>query len=198
MKINTKNIAVLIFTSSIIGFTYNYLNPDGISLIKTERILQFEDENPDTEDSIFTPESINENSASTIEEELSGIVSAGEKNIITTPKAFDQPIAIKLARAYELFNNGIKFIDARPKEEFDDGHIKDAINIPFYQSEQYENVLNKISKDEVIITYCSGEDCDLSIMLGDELFEKGYKKVYVFYGGWNDWLDAGYPVGRNK
>ncbi len=103
-------------------------------------------------------------------------------------------VAIKLPRAYELYKKGAKFIDARTKEEFAEGHIKNSINIPFYESEKYESVLSNLDKNKTIVTYCSGEDCDLSIMLSDELFEKGFKRIYIFYGGWNDWLEAGYPV----
>ena len=109
-------------------------------------------------------------------------------------KAFNEPKAIKLDFAYELFKDGIKFIDARPVEEFEVAHIKGAVNIPFYESEKYENALSKIPMDETIVTYCNGHDCDLSIMLGDELFKKGYKRVYVFYGGWNEWLSKKYPT----
>lgn len=197
MDINFKNIVIIIIASSIIGIAYNYLNPKGITLIKTERILQFEDENSglDNFDTIQQNLNINDDEIEKIDSENNPEL---KKPSVDVPSAFDTPVAIKLARAYELFNSGVKFIDARPVEEFAEGHIKDAVNIPFYQSEQYEDVLSKINKDEILVTYCSGEDCDLSIMLGDELFEKGYTKVYIFFGGWNDWLDAGYPIESTK
>lgn len=197
MNISIKNIIVLIFTSSIIGLAYNYMNPQGIPFIKTERVLQFEDENSNPNDSIAIPHNIDRNNDNLAEEEYSESKPPSEDAINELQSTFEQPVAIKLTRAYELFNDGARFIDARPKEEFAEGHIRNAINIPFYQSEQYEEQLNKISKEEILVTYCSGEDCDLSIMLGDELFEKGYKNIYIFYGGWNDWLDAGYPVVNN-
>ena len=34
----------------------------------------------------------------------------------------------------------------------------------------------------------------MSILLGNLLFEDGYKQVYVFFGGWVDWTNADYPV----
>ncbi|MFO7525545.1 MAG: rhodanese-like domain-containing protein [Ignavibacteriaceae bacterium] len=155
--------------------------------------MKFEDENSGlvNSDTIQQDLIYNDNEIEKIDSENNPELKKTSNDV---QSSFDKPIAIKLARAYELFNSGVKFIDARPVEEFAEGHIKDAVNIPFYQSEQYEDVLNNISKEEILVTYCSGEDCDLSIMLGDELFEKGYTKVYIFYGGWNDWLDADYPV----
>ncbi len=194
MTINYKNILLIVAASSIIGLAYNALNPKGIPLIKEERILHFENENseitdsrllelPDSEDIETDPDMKNREENSIVEELIDD-----------TPKPFSQPVAIKLSRAYELFKQGIKFIDSRSTEEFAEGHIKNSINIPFYESEKYDDVLNKIDKNEILVTYCSGEDCDTSILHGDELFNKGYKRVYIFYGGWNDWLDAGYPI----
>lgn len=194
MTINYKNIFLIVAASSIIGLAYNALNPNGVPLVKEERILHFENENSEIKDSrslelpdaeeIETGNDMKNREENSIVEEL----------IDDTPKPFSQPVAIKLSRAYELFKQGIKFIDSRSTEEFAEGHIKNAINIPFYESEKYDDLLNKIDKNEILVTYCSGEDCDTSILHGDELFDKGYKRVYIFYGGWNDWLDAGYPI----
>lgn len=197
MNINFKNIVFIIIASSIVGFAYNYLNPKGIPLIKTERILQFEEEDSGLDNSETIQQEFQSNDDDIEKMDSENNMSSSETSN-QLQRAFDKPVAIKLARAYELFNSGVKFIDARPKEEYSDGHIMNAVNIPFYQSEEYEDVLGNISKEDILVTYCSGEDCDLSIMLGDELFEKGYTRVYIFYGGWNDWLDAGYPIQSTK
>ena len=55
-------------------------------------------------------------------------------------------------------------------------------------------MLKKIDKKQQIVTYCAGSECDLSIVLGNVMFDRGYKKLYVFFGGWNDWLKAKYPI----
>ncbi len=187
MILNYKNIFLIIAISSLIGFAYNFLNPEGIPLIKEERILQFEDEDIQNQES-----AISDLTDSNKIEDNEHQNNNDSKTEIDPP--FSEPIAIKLPRAYELYKNGAKFIDARTKEEFAEGHIKNSINIPFYESEKYESVLSTLNKNKTVITYCSGEDCDLSIMLSDELFEKGFKRIYIFYGGWIDWLEAGYPV----
>ncbi|HSL90815.1 MAG TPA: rhodanese-like domain-containing protein [Ignavibacteriaceae bacterium] len=194
MNLDYKNIFAIIIVSSLIGFLYNALNPKSIPLIKEERILVFEEEQseitdpdlndiPVTEKNVMDDEIIVPKDGNIIKEEIHDVATE-----------FTKPVAIRLSRAYQLYNQGVIFIDSRSKEEYADGHIKGAINIPFYESEKYEDVLNKIDKNEVIVTYCSGEDCDTSILHGDELFEKSYKRVYIFHGGWDDWLETGYPV----
>lgn len=194
MTINYKNILLIVAASSLIGLAYNALNPKGIPLVKEERILHFENENSEIKDSRLLELPDSEDIETDTDMKIRKENSIVEELIDDTPKPFSQPVAIKLSRAYDLFKQGVKFIDSRSTEEFAEGHINNAINIPFYESEKYDDVLNKIDKNEILVTYCSGEDCDTSILHGDELFDKGYKRVYIFYGGWNDWLDAGYPI----
>ena len=63
---------------------------------------------------------------------------------------------------------------------------------------QYKSVLDNISFDTPIVAYCDGKDCDLSIHLGDKIFNMGYKQVYIFFGGWIDWQMAGYPTDSDE
>jgi rhodanese-related sulfurtransferase len=191
VKLNLKKIIAIILTSVFISFVYNDFNPNGLKLIRDERVLNWES---DSLSSFPQTNSLAIDSNLTINKPI--IDSSKTEIKKEDSESFKEPKAIKLDFAYKLFKQGIKFIDARPVDEYTEGHIKGAVNIPFYGSENYTSVLNKISKDEIVVTYCSGEDCDLSILLGDELFSKGYKKVYVFFGGWNDWLIKGYPADK--
>jgi rhodanese-related sulfurtransferase len=194
MIVNFKKILALILISSLLGFAYNYFSPKGIPIIKEERIVKFEIEESQIDNfKLSQKQSVDNNKEKTAQTIIDAKSTTKEKQKEITPVS-TQPVAIKIKRAYQLYHQGIKFIDARPIDEFAEGHIKGAINIPFYGSENYDAILKQISKDEIIVTYCSGEDCDLSILLGDELFAKGYKKVFVFFGGWNDWLKNNYPI----
>ncbi|HVO72850.1 MAG TPA: rhodanese-like domain-containing protein [Ignavibacteriaceae bacterium] len=119
--------------------------------------------------------------------------------ILSLPLNSNEPYAINLQQAKELYEQNEIFIDAREKEDFESSHIKGAINIPFDNIDEYIPDINKIPKENRIITYCGGTECDLSILLGNKLSEMGYKNVYIFFGGWNKWIDAGLPVeGKNK
>ncbi len=121
-----------------------------------------------------------------------------ESGPLSVPLNADEPYAVNLAQAKELYEQKELFIDAREKEDYLSGRIKDAVNIPFDHLDDYITELEKIKKDQRIVTYCGGTDCDLSILLGNKLFEIGYKNVYIFFGGWNKWLNAGYPVEGNS
>ena len=109
-------------------------------------------------------------------------------------QTFSEPKAVTLEQAFKLFENGVAFVDARDEGDFLAGHITNSINIPFDDFDNHKQKLDQLSKDKPIVIYCAGTDCDLSILLGNLLFDMGYKKIYVFFGGWYDWLDAKYPV----
>ena len=200
-----KKILHIILFSILVGFVYNYLNPNGIPLIREERKLTFAEDDVVKADSSLTTHSLpndlsDENNFSV--QDNKGIsdssINQSTKSNLTTTESFPKPLAIKIDKAYQLYKQGVKFIDARMPEEYAEGHIKGAINIPFDGDESYRNILNSFSKDEILVTYCSGTECDLSILLGDELFEKDFKKVYIFFGGWNDWVERGYPISKGN
>lgn len=63
-------------------------------------------------------------------------------------------------------------IDVRTKEEFNEKHVKGAINIPY---DEIDNNI-KLKKDEIILVYCkSGRRSDIAY---NTLKKMGYKVVY--------------------
>jgi len=106
------------------------------------------------------------------------------------------PPAISLDYAMMKFQSrNTIFLDARYPEDFRAGRIKGAINLPYEESEEYApQVLPQLPKEEEIIAYCDGTECESSLLLARELRELGYKDVKVFFGGWQEWLKAGLPV----
>ena len=98
--------------------------------------------------------------------------------------------------AYCLFKNGqVIFIDARDTVDYNYQHITGSINIPYDLSEDYIDQIEQIDKEMILITYCSGGECDLSIDLADQLFfEYGFFNVLVFEGGFPIWKERGFPI----
>jgi rhodanese-related sulfurtransferase len=107
----------------------------------------------------------------------------------------EQPViqSVNLEQAYELYNNNVTFIDARDIDEYNQGHIPHALPNPGF-FELLSDLNKLISKQEPIITYCGDAQCGLSEDLADGLAGEGYTNIYVFLGGWDLWLEAGYPV----
>jgi len=110
------------------------------------------------------------------------------------------PPAISLDYAMMKFQlKNTVFLDSRYPEDFNSGHIKGAINLPCEEFEEHApQILPKLPKDEEIITYCDGTECETSLLLARELMDLGYKDVKVFFGGWQEWKNAGLSVGTDK
>lgn len=80
---------------------------------------------------------------------------------------------------------------------FQKTHIPGSKNVPVTDPEfvnQVENLLGDRDKNTLIVTYCAGFECDASKNAANLLLKLGYANVYVFEGGMEDWLDAGYPA----
>jgi rhodanese-related sulfurtransferase len=108
-------------------------------------------------------------------------------------KEYVKPIDIKLDFAKALFDKKYRFIDSRDPADYNAGHIQGAMNIPFHDFEKFKDVLEGLPKDEVYVTYCSAA-CDVSIDMAYAMAKMGFKKVYIFHGGWDEWKAAGYPI----
>ena len=82
--------------------------------------------------------------------------------------------------AMELIKDNAVIIDVREINEYNTGHIKDAINIPVGNISSID-----YSKDTVIILYCASGM--RSSNAAEELIELGYTKVYNLDGGLINW-----------
>ena len=194
MKLNFPKIFYIILVSIIISLVYNHFNPNGLNLIRHENILNWANDSL----SIVSDSSLDVDSIQSQKNQSSDSVVIDKKLEITEAiESFQEPKAIKLDFAYKLFKQNIIFIDARSPEEFAEGHIKNAVNIPFYGSENYSITISHLNKNEIIVTYCSSTDCDIAQLSGNELFEMGFKRVYVFIGGYDVWIKNNYPINKN-
>jgi rhodanese-related sulfurtransferase len=201
-----------------LGLGVNYFNPEGIKLVREKLELKwapdslFLDLDKSNHSNIYDSSSLN---ISQIEQQKdleikktdevikkeTETVHSEQKKITEENKetiAFTEPKAITLEQAYSLFNKEVKFVDARDESDYQSGYITNSINIPFDDFDNHKQKLDLLSKEKPLVIYCAGTDCDLSILLGNLLFEQGYKQVYVFFGGWNEWLEANYPTNQSS
>jgi rhodanese-related sulfurtransferase len=124
---------------------------------------------------------------------------SGEEDSLWTSPSYDKgdPPTLRPQEAFERFiSQGYIFIDAREAEEYQSGHIKGAINLPFETfDDHWAQVEPQLPKDAHIVTYCSGTECDASLMLARLLTQKyGYKNVEIFFGGWQVWDKRKLPI----
>ncbi len=89
------------------------------------------------------------------------------------------------------------FLDARSPEEFAQGHIAGAVNLPFDDVFRDPDLAAKIDdRGRPVVTYCDGGDCDLSRNLAFSIIDAGRRRVLVFDGGLPAWEQAGLPVAK--
>ena len=103
---------------------------------------------------------------------------------------------ITLGEAEGLFAEGeVLFIDSRPEEAFQTGHILGAVNIPFEEYKK-EKALDLIflPPEGTVVVYCDGSECNSSLELAKVLHQKGLIDIKVFFGGWVEWTREGLPV----
>jgi thioredoxin len=84
-----------------------------------------------------------------------------------------------------------QLIDVRTPEEFEEGHLKGAINFNI-NSSNFENQLSNLDKKQPIFVYClSG---GRSSSAANILSEKGFTEVYNLSGGIMKWNAANKPI----
>jgi len=109
-----------------------------------------------------------------------------------------ESMMISLEEAREsFFSQKVVFLDARPPELYQEGHIQSARNLPWEAVEEYfDAIMTNIPQDSLIITYCNGVNCSLSKDLALELFYRGYENVRVLVNGWSLWVEHQLPVSK--
>ncbi len=124
---------------------------------------------------------------------LSAIAIAG----CTTSQHSQQKIVrISADEAYRLIEThksdpNFVVLDIRTPQEYNAGHIENAININFYDP-AFKQKLNKLDKDRIYVVYCrTGHRSDLAMPVFRGL---GFREVYEINGGIVAWVKAGYGV----
>ena len=103
---------------------------------------------------------------------------------------------ISLAEAKKLFlQRTVVFIDARPQDDYEKGHIKGALGLPWNEVDRnFMRVTAGMTPDTPIITYCDGELCELSHNLAIFLLDMGFRDVRILINGWALWRQADLPI----
>jgi len=95
----------------------------------------------------------------------------------------------KLDDVKALIESNIYLVDVREPNEYAEGHIPGAVNIPIRTLAQN---LNQIPADQPVLIYCkSGHRAGMAVAA---LRLLGYDNVRSFPGGWNAWSKAGEAI----
>lgn len=102
---------------------------------------------------------------------------------------------LHISEVVNLHNiENVVFIDARDQWDYSEGHIARAINIPEFSFDPNNKMLEEIDKEELIIVYCDGNECDTSKRLASEMIKLGFKNVFIYLGGFSEWSELKLPI----
>ncbi len=87
------------------------------------------------------------------------------------------------------------FIDARPAEAFAQGHVPDAVSLPYdpFATDLSERIA-RLPPDKTFIVYCDGVGCPLGNDLAQLMRLDGLERVLVMSEGLGGWKAAGGEV----
>jgi rhodanese-related sulfurtransferase len=84
----------------------------------------------------------------------------------------------------------VMVLDVRPEDEFAQGHLPHALNIPLGE---LDHRLSELPADREVVAYCRGPYCVLSFEAVAALRARGYR-VRRLEDGYPEWKAAGLPV----
>jgi hydroxyacylglutathione hydrolase len=107
------------------------------------------------------------------------------------PKEERKYVSLNTEDAYDKIQKtgDIYIVDVRRRDEFKQGHLKKAKNIPL---DDFKERLNKIPKKRDVMIYC--ESGGRSIRAVRYLEVSGHERIFHMHEGMRGWLKAGHPV----
>ena len=187
-----KQILIIVAISIILGLTENTINPKGIPLILEKNIYAL-----DTSKQKKTIDGFVNDPLDTTTKKTNKNMLGGDRK--PNKEGFIEPENITVELAKYLFERNSLFVDARTKEEYDSVHVRGAINLPY---EEFRNkslrdkneIMKKYNKDGIIVVYCKGDKCEVSIDLAYEIARVGFNSVNIYRGGIKEWKEKGFPT----
>jgi rhodanese-related sulfurtransferase len=109
------------------------------------------------------------------------------------------PMATTADDVFEIVannNHSYAIIDARPFYAFSEGHIKNAISVPYVPINEFVVKIEELNfpRNKSLIVYCDAQTCSTAEKAADVLLRNDYKAVYILENGIDGWKKKGYPI----
>jgi rhodanese-related sulfurtransferase len=105
------------------------------------------------------------------------------------------PIPVEIADVEAWWQERGVIVDARSEAAFAEGHVPTAHSVPRGDRRALSKMVDCCLSDKVLV-YCSGEQCDDSFIVGEELFRIGFRQVMIYEAGFGEWQSSGRPIER--
>jgi len=128
------------------------------------------------------------------------LVSVGvEASEIISPEHIDGVTKVGAEGVIELIDRieNIIIVDSRIPGDRHKGYIESSVSLP--DTKTSCKTLSKVipEKSRAALFYCNGIKCGRSAIAIKIAKECGYKELYWFRGGFEDWLKNGFPYIKN-
>jgi rhodanese-related sulfurtransferase len=113
-----------------------------------------------------------------------------------TPESIDGTTRVTAEEVIELVGNhdDLVVIDARIVADRAQGWIEDSVSLP--NIDTTPETLAKVAPDKSkpVLFLCNGVKCGRSVESSKNAVKWGYKKIYWFRGGMEEWENKGLPT----
>ena len=94
--------------------------------------------------------------------------------------------------------SNLVIIDARKaSDRSSSGWIEGSVGLPNTDTTPDSLAKHVPSKTTPVLFYCNGVKCGRSVESSKIAIQAGYKEIYWFRGGWEEWTTKGLPVSKN-
>jgi rhodanese-related sulfurtransferase len=181
--------AVLVAAAgAILAFAANGLSPRGLQL---RRDVFFLSAQPST-----NATRSNSPTASQPTNQLSPLESLAAALQAEGLRVADSNLVAQLFHDPRCQQDLVVFLDARPEEDYQAGHIPGAYAFDYQKPEKYiSTVLPACQAAQQVLVYCNGGDCELSHLAARTLSQWGVpkEKLFVYGGGITEWTNNRMP-----
>ena len=94
-------------------------------------------------------------------------------------------------------HDDLVIIDARKTEDREKGYIEGSIGLPDTVTTPSALAEYIPAKQTPVLFYCNGPKCGRSVKSSLMAIAEGYKNIYWFRGGWEEWSGKGLPVAKD-
>ncbi|XP_073157991.1 thiosulfate sulfurtransferase 18-like [Henckelia pumila] len=110
-------------------------------------------------------------------------------------------ITVDVQAARNLLNSGYLYLDVRTEEEFRNGHVENAFNVPYMFSTPNGRVKNPSFMDQVLSTHARENHLVVGCQSGvrsvyatTDLLDAGFKHAYNMGGGYIAWVKSNFEA----
>lgn len=172
-----RRSCILLIVVCVISLCYDFLTPKGIPWLTPVRVIRVGEVTQKVP--LFIP----------------------RRELKTTPATVPlHAIAeVSLTELTQMLQEAqILLLDTRSYADYCAGHIPGAFSLPYEDFIAGTANLVEIDPNQKIVTYCEGPNCSQSIDLAVRLGEMGFRDVYFYYGGWEEWKAHHNPIVKGR